>query len=76
MGYLVWKKPVSIFLWIMIELCLVASDTQVILGAAISLKLLLGVNLIEGVVICVVFTFLLLWIQNCSKIFEIIFAVF
>ena len=53
MGYLVWKRPVSIFLWVMIELCLVASDTQEILGAAIGLKLLFGVNLLEGVVICV-----------------------
>lgn len=46
-----YKKPVSIVLWLLCEIAIVACDLAEVIGAAVALNLLLGVPLVWGVVI-------------------------
>ena len=74
-GSQVLNKPTSYSLWILIELALIASDTQEILGAAWSLNILFGLNLWAGVVVCAIITIGILMMQRVhQKWFEWIFG--
>ena len=67
----------NISIWLMAEIALLASDTQEVLGTAISLKILFGIEIHYGVVISLILVFLMLYAQNKGQqFFEKIFAVF
>ena len=76
-GSLVLNKFTSITLWLMLELALIGADTQQILGASIALKILFGLELTWGVIICVILTIVILYVQGIGqKAFEYIFLFF
>ena len=52
-----YSKRVAVILWLMAELALIGSDTQEVLGTAIGLKILLGIDLIYGVILSVIIAF-------------------
>jgi manganese transport protein len=54
----------SRFLWIMAELAIIATDLAEIIGTAIGLQLLFGLSLSTGVMITILDTFLILWLQS------------
>eukprot|EP00827_Trimyema_finlayi_P002821 TRINITY_DN2506_c0_g1_i2.p1 TRINITY_DN2506_c0_g1~~TRINITY_DN2506_c0_g1_i2.p1 ORF type:complete len:271 (+),score=45.18 TRINITY_DN2506_c0_g1_i2:109-921(+) len=56
-------KKVSYTLWLMAEVAIIGSDIQEVIGTAISLKILFGVELWIGILITIITTFLLLLIQ-------------
>jgi NRAMP (natural resistance-associated macrophage protein)-like metal ion transporter len=66
-GSKVYNKKTSYTLWIMIELALVAADTQEILGAAISLKILFGLELWTGVILCAILAIGILFVQGIHQ---------
>ena len=71
------NKSTSMTLWVMIELALIASDTQEILGAATSLQILFGLDLWIGVIVCAILTILILLVQGIhQQLFEYIFLFF
>jgi len=57
-----YSKPISIFLWILAEIGIIACDIAEVIGSAIGLQLLFGLPLFAGVVLtaCDVFLFLAL----------------
>lgn len=55
-----YSKPVSIFLWLSAEIGIVACDIAEVIGAAIALNLLFGLNLVAGVAITAADVFLVL----------------
>jgi NRAMP (natural resistance-associated macrophage protein)-like metal ion transporter len=61
----------------MVEIALMASDTQEVLGTAISLKILFGIDIFYGVFVSLLLVFVMLFLQNKGQsFFEKIFAVF
>lgn len=64
-------------IWVMTEIALMASDTQEVLGTAISLKIIFGIDIFYGVLISLVLAFAMLYTQNKGQsFFEKIFAFF
>ena len=62
-------------IWLMTEVALMASDTQEVLGTAIALKIILGIDIFYGVFVSLLLVFLMLYIQNKGQsFFEKIFA--
>ncbi len=59
-----YSKPVNFVLYILAEVAIAACDLAEVLGMAIGLNLLFGFPLIEGVLITVLDTFLLLFLIN------------
>jgi len=59
-----YSKPVNYVLYFLAEIAIAACDLAEVLGMAIGLNLLFGLPLIEGVLITVVDTFLLLFLIN------------
>ncbi len=59
-----YPGPVNIFLYILAEIAIAACDLAEVLGMAIGLQLLFQIPLMWGVVICVLDTFLLLFLMN------------
>ena len=64
-------------IWAMTEIALMASDTQEVLGTAISLKIVFGIEIFYGVLISLLLAFGMLYAQNKGQsFFEKIFAFF
>jgi manganese transport protein len=59
-----YPRPVSLALWVLCEIAIAACDLAEVLGAAIGLKLLLGVPLVAGVLLTALDTFLVLWLTR------------
>jgi manganese transport protein len=59
-----YPKPVSIFLWILAEIAIAATDLAELIGAAIALNLLFGLPLIWGLLITAFDVLLLLALQG------------
>lgn len=59
-----YSKPVNYVLYFLAEVAIAACDLAEVLGMAIGLNLLFGIPLIEGVLITVLDTFLLLFLIN------------
>ena len=66
-----------IFLWVMSEIALLAADTQEVLGTAIALNLMFGLNLYVGIIISLILAFVLMQFQTYKqRVFEGVFGVF
>ena len=59
-----FPRWVSIPLWILAELAIIATDIAEVIGTAIGLNLLFGIPLEIGVIITALDVFLILWLQN------------
>lgn len=59
-----YSRPVNFILYFLAEIAIAACDLAEVLGMAIGLNLLFGFSLIEGVLITVLDTFLLLFLIN------------
>lgn len=74
---LYYPKRWSLSIWLMAEIALIASDTQEVLGIAISLKIFFGIELFWGVLVSLILVFAMLYTQNKGQnFFEKIFGVF
>jgi manganese transport protein len=61
-----YAKPVNFILWLFAEIAIAACDLAEVLGMAIGLQLLTGLPLIGGVLLTVLDTFLLLYLQKAG----------
>lgn len=61
-----YSKPVSIFLWILAEIAIMACDLAEVIGSALALQLLFNVPLIAGVIVTALDILLLLTLQHRS----------
>lgn len=69
-------KKMSIFLWLLTELAIIATDIAEVIGSAIALKLLFNIPILIGIVITTVDVLLLLLLQKRSfRIIESIVVV-
>ncbi len=59
-----FPRWVSLPLWVMAELAIIATDVAEVIGTAIGLNLLFGIPLELGVLITALDVFLILWLQN------------
>lgn len=59
-----YSKPINYILYFLAEIAIAACDLAEVLGMAIGLNLLFDISLIEGVIITVLDTFLLLFLIN------------
>jgi len=59
-----FSKPVAIFLWIMAEIMIIATDLAEVIGSAIALYLLFNIPIIIGVIITAVDVLVILLLQN------------
>lgn len=59
-----YSKPVSVVLWLLCEIAIVACDLAEVIGSAIALNLLFKLPLILGVILTAADVFLLLFLQN------------
>ena len=59
-----YSKPVSIALWILCEIAIVACDLAELLGSALALNLLFGIPMAIGVCLTTLDVLVLLWLQN------------
>lgn len=59
-----YSRPVIFFLWLLAEIAIAACDLAEVIGMAIGLKLLFGLPILVGVLITVLDTFLLLFLQR------------
>jgi manganese transport protein len=59
-----YPRPVSIALWVVCELAIIACDLAEVIGTAIALKLLFGIPLIAGALITALDAFLVLLLMN------------
>jgi manganese transport protein len=66
-----YPRPVSLALWVLCEIAIAAMDLAEVLGAAIGLKLLLGIPLLTGVLLTALDTLLILWFTRFGiRLFE------
>ncbi len=61
-----YPRGVNFFLWLLAEVAIAATDLAEVIGMAIGLKLLFNVPLLYGVLITVLDTFLLLYLQKAG----------
>ncbi|GGJ51512.1 Nramp family divalent metal transporter [Deinococcus roseus] len=59
-----YSRPVSIFLWILAEIAIAATDLAELIGAAVALNLLFGIPLMWGLILTAFDVLLLLALQN------------
>lgn len=59
-----YSKPVALSLWVLCEIAIIACDLAEVLGCALGLKLLLGINLLTAVLVTSLDVLLLLLLQN------------
>jgi manganese transport protein len=59
-----YPRPVALFLWILAELAITATDLAEVVGSAIGLQLLFGIPLIWGCLITAVDVLIVLYLQN------------
>ncbi len=57
-------RPARIFLWLMAEAAIIATDLAEVIGTAIALNLLFGMPLPIGVVLTALDVFIILWLQG------------
>jgi len=55
-----FSRPVAMGLWVLAEIAMVATDLAELVGSAVALKLLFGINLLPGVLVVSAITFTLL----------------
>ena len=66
-----YSRNWNVFLWVMTELTLLASDTQELLGTAIALEILLGLNTLIGILVTSAMVVLFLQLEKRKyKLFE------
>lgn len=61
-----YSKPVTIFLWILAEIAIMACDLAEVIGSALALNLLFNIPLIAGVIVTTLDILLLLTLQHRS----------
>jgi len=72
-----YTRSWCVFLWIMSEIALLAADTQEVLGTAIALNLLFGLNIYTGILFSLIAAFMLLQLQQYKQqLFEAVFGIF
>jgi len=59
-----YSKPVSLVLWVLCEIAIVACDLAELLGSALALNLLFGIPMAVGVCLTTLDVLVLLWLQN------------
>ena len=59
-----YSKPVSLALWVLCEIAIVACDLAELLGSALALNLLFGIPMGLGVCLTTLDVLVLLWLQN------------
>ena len=59
-----YSKPVSLVLWLLAEVAIIACDLAEVLGTAIALQLLFGIPLVWGVIVTALDVFLILALQR------------
>ncbi|WP_380785409.1 Nramp family divalent metal transporter [Sphingomonas sp. R86521] len=59
-----YSKPVSVVLWVLCEIAIIACDLAEVLGTAIALKLLFGLPILYGVCLTALDVFLILALQR------------
>ena len=59
-----YSRPVSLILWVLCEIAIIACDLAEVLGTAIALKLLFGLPLVAGVCVTALDVFLILALQR------------
>lgn len=59
-----YSRPVSLVLWVLCEIAIIACDLAEVLGTAIALKLLFGMPLVAGVCVTALDVFLILALQR------------
>jgi manganese transport protein len=59
-----FPKPVSLMLWLLAEVAIIATDIAEVVGTAIGLNLLFGIPLEIGVVVTACDVFIILWLQR------------
>ncbi|MBI1416892.1 MAG: Mn(2+) uptake NRAMP transporter MntH [Limimaricola sp.] len=59
-----YSRPVGIFLWLMAEAAIIATDLAEVIGTAIALNLLFQIPLPIGVLLTAADVFLILWLQG------------
>jgi manganese transport protein len=59
-----FPKPVAYPLWLLAETAICATDLAEVIGTAIALQLLFGLPLLDGVLLTVLDTVLILWLQH------------
>ncbi|GAB3704095.1 Nramp family divalent metal transporter [Spirosoma flavus] len=59
-----YSRPVSIGLWVLAEIAIIATDLAEVIGSAIALNLLFGLPLTVGILITALDVLLLLYLQN------------
>jgi manganese transport protein len=59
-----YSKPVSMVLWLLAEIAIIACDLAEVLGTAIALQLLFGIPLVWGVIVTALDVFLILALQR------------
>lgn len=71
-----YAKPVSLMLWILCEIAIIACDLAEVLGCALGLKLLFGLDLLTAVIVTSLDVLLLLLLQNWGiRVLEAIITV-
>ena len=59
-----YPRPVAVMLWLLAEIAIIACDLAEVLGTAIAIKLLFGIDLVWGVLITALDVFLILALQR------------
>jgi manganese transport protein len=59
-----YSRPVSLVLWVLCEIAIVACDLAELLGSALALNLLFGIPMAVGVCLTTLDVLVLLWLQN------------
>ncbi|MBF0595490.1 MAG: Nramp family divalent metal transporter [Candidatus Omnitrophica bacterium] len=59
-----YSRPVTIFLWILCEIAIIACDLAEVIGSAVALNLLFGLPLIAGIIITGMDSFVILILQS------------
>ncbi|MCA0425774.1 MAG: Nramp family divalent metal transporter, partial [Proteobacteria bacterium] len=59
-----FPKPVALFLWLLAEIAIIATDIAEVIGTAIGLNLIFGIPLELGVIITALDVFIILYLQK------------
>jgi manganese transport protein len=59
-----YSRPVTLGLWLLCEIAIIACDLAEVIGTAIALKLLFGIPLLAGAIITAIDVVLVLWLMN------------
>ncbi|KAI8372138.1 natural resistance-associated macrophage protein-domain-containing protein [Blakeslea trispora] len=59
-----YKSPTAMVIWMFTQLAIIGSDIQEIIGTAIAIKIIFGIQLWVGVMITATDTFFFMWLQQ------------